>query len=114
MTRPWRDADDAADERALVCSVCRARITDEAHAVERGGAHEHTFANPHGIVHRVRCFAAASGLAAVGAEEDAFTWFPGYTWQIADCAACRVHIGWIYRCAGDTFFGLVADRLVER
>ena len=113
MTKPWRDAEDEVARR-LVCSVCEAPITDEAHRAERAGAHEHTFVNPHGIVHRVRCFAAASGLAHVGAPETAFTWFPGYSWQISDCARCRVHIGWIYRCADDTFFGLVADRLVER
>jgi hypothetical protein len=114
VTRPSQDAElGAADPRALVCTVCRARITDEAHRIERAGAHAHTFANPHGFVHHVRCFAAASGLAEVGAAESAFSWFPGYTWQIADCAACRVHIGWVFRCAGDVFYGLVAERLRE-
>ncbi len=115
MTRPWRDAEeDAAGPRALHCSVCGARITDDAHRTERGGAHEHTFVNPGGFVHRVRCFTFAEGVAEVGAPETAFTWFPGTSWQILDCARCRVHIGWRFRGDGDTFWGLVADRLVER
>jgi hypothetical protein len=119
VTKPWRDSETDAGEgggvdRELVCSVCAARITNEQHRTERAGAHEHTFANPYGIVHRVRCFAAASGLSELGVPETAFTWFPGYSWQIAHCASCQVHIGWIFRCAGDLFYGLVADRLVER
>lgn len=115
MTEPWRDAeDDAGEDRALVCTVCEQRITDESHRTEKGGGHEHTFVNPGGFVHRVRCFAAASGVAAIGAAESAFSWFPGYTWQVLDCSRCRVHIGWVFRCAGDGFYGLVADRLKER
>ena len=42
-----------------------------------------------------------------------FSWFPGWTWQIAECAACREHMGWIYRCAGEQFHGLVLARLVD-
>jgi hypothetical protein len=115
VTRPWRDAEDAAgDDPALVCSVCETRVTRAAAGIDRGGAHEHTFVNPGGHVHRVRCFATASGLAEVGDPETAFTWFPGYSWQILDCGRCRVHIGWLFRCADDRFYGLVADRLVER
>jgi hypothetical protein len=119
VTRPWRDAEDDAalaegGGRALVCSVCAAGITDDELRTERGGAHQHTFVNPGGFVHRVRCFAAARGVREVGAPEHAFSWFPGYSWQVLDCARCAVHIGWIYRCAGDVFYGLVADRLVER
>ena len=92
MTRPWRDAEvDEGDAGALVCSACRAPITDERHAIERGGEHAHTFVNPGGFVHHVRCFRAADGLAAVGGEERAFTWFPGYAWQIVECARCRGH-----------------------
>ena len=115
MTRPWRDTDDdAAEDRHLVCSICELRITDEAHAIAKGGAHEHTFVNPGGFVHRVRCFAAASGVREQGAPAHAFSWFPGYSWQIVHCAGCDEHLGWIYRCDGDRFWGLVADRLVER
>lgn len=23
-----------------------------------------------------------------------YSWFPGYAWQIAQCADCQTHIGW--------------------
>jgi hypothetical protein len=102
------------DEPALVCSVCAQQITRPVHQIDKRGAHEHTFANPGGFVHRVRCFGIATGVAELGSPERAFSWFPGYTWQVLDCARCRVHIGWLFRCADDRFYGLVADRLVER
>ena len=116
VTRPWRDAEDDAadDDPALVCSICEQRVTREAHGIERAGAHEHTFVNPGGFVHQVRCFAVATGLAEVGAPERAFSWFPGYTWQIVECGGCRVHIGWRFRSGDETFWGLVAGRLVRR
>jgi hypothetical protein len=109
------EGDEAADgdgDRPLVCSLCRHRITDEAYRIEQGGSHEHTFVNPGGFVHRLGCFALAPGVVYMGDPDPAFSWFPGWTWQIAACGACRVHIGWIYRCAGEQFHGLVLDRLV--
>jgi hypothetical protein len=115
VTRPWRDVDeDAAEAKALVCSVCAQRITDEAQRIDRGGAHEHTFVNPGGFAHRVRCFGAAGGIAGRGVPERAFAWFPGYSWQILHCSRCDVHIGWLFRGPGDAFYGFVAERLVER
>lgn len=98
----------------LLCASCRARITHEDHRVERGGAHAHTFVNPGGVVHRIGCFALAVHLSYVGDPETAFTWFPGFSWQVADCATCRSHLGWIYRCRGDQFHGLLLDKLARR
>ena len=110
MTKPWRDAEDV-EAKPLRCTVCANPITDERHRVERGGAHEHTFVNPHGFVHHVRCFGLAAGVAEMGEPETAFSWFPGYSWQILDCANCRIHIGWRFR-GPDAFYGLVAERLI--
>ncbi len=115
VTRPWRDAEqDDADDPELRCSLCDQPVTRAAAAIDKAGAHEHTFVNPGGFVHRVRCFVAAHGVAELGAPESAFSWFPGYSWQILVCARCREHIGWLFRCADDRFYGLVATRLVER
>ncbi len=74
-------------------------------------AHEHTFVNPHGIVHHIGCFAAAPGCVHLGATETAFSWFPGWGWQVAACARCRAHVGWIFRCAGQQFHGLILAAL---
>src|SRR5882724_1382478 len=100
-----RDTQD--DDRALRCAACDHRITHEDYRIEMAGAHEHTFVNPHGIVHHIGCFVHAPGCAYTGATETAFSWFPGWTWQVAACAHCRAHLGWIYRNAGEQFHGLI-------
>lgn len=99
------------DDDALRCIVCDHRITDRGYRTEMGGAHEHTFVNPGGIVHHVGCFVAAPGCAYVGNTEEAFSWFPGWTWQVAICGQCRSHVGWVYRCAGEQFHGLILAAL---
>ncbi len=101
----------ADDERGLVCVVCGHHITDDDHRIEMSGAHEHTFVNPGGFVHRIGCFNAAPGCSYLGPTESAFSWFPGWTWQIAACARCRAHVGWIYRNAGEQFHGLIVSAI---
>ncbi len=105
-----RSREDPRD-RALVCVACGHRITDEAFRIEQAGAHEHEFVNPGGFQYRIGCFAAASGCAYRGSTESAFSWFPGWTWQVAECARCRAHVGWVYRNAGDQFHGLILAAL---
>ena len=94
-----------------MCVVCGHRITDEDHRIEMAGAHEHTFVNPGGYVHHIGCFDAAPGCVHLGATESAFSWFPGWSWQIAACARCRAHVGWIYRNSGEQFHGLIVAAL---
>ena len=108
-----RRRDDAAstDAPTLRCAACGHRITDAGYRTAVGGAHEHTFVNPAGIVHHLGCFVAAPGCVYRGPTESAFTWFPGHTWQIAICAQCRCHVGWIFRCAGAQFHGLILAAL---
>ncbi|MCA9679954.1 MAG: hypothetical protein H6709_03745 [Kofleriaceae bacterium] len=107
-------SEDDGGDHDLCCSVCGRRITGAQHAIEHGGAHAHTFANPGGFVHHVRCFGYAGGVAEQGDPETYFSWFPGYAWQVLACGGCGVHIGWSFRCADDVFYGLIAERLVER
>jgi hypothetical protein len=99
------------EDDALRCAACDHRITDRAYAVERGGAHEHTFVNPAGFSFRIGCFVAAPGCAHVGAPSEAFSWFPGWKWQIAVCGRCHTHVGWIFRLAGEQFHGLIVSAL---
>lgn len=108
--------DDAApsatdDDDWLVCVVCAHRITLASYRTEMSGAHAHTFVNPGGIVHHIGCFVAAPGAIHVGETETAFSWFPGWSWQIALCARCHAQVGWIYRCAGQQFHGLIRAAL---
>ena len=99
------------DDDALRCTVCEHRITERAFRIAMSGAHEHTFVNPGGFQYRIGCFAAAPGCVHTGPTEEAFSWFPGWKWQVAACASCRSHVGWIYRLAGQQFHGLILDKL---
>jgi hypothetical protein len=105
-----RAATNAGDD-SLRCAVCGHRITDRAYRSEMSGAHEHTFVNPAGFTFRIGCFVAAPGCKHVGETSEAFSWFPGWTWQIAICGNCRAHVGWIFRCGGEQFHGLIVSAL---
>lgn len=80
-----------------------------------GGRHEHSVRNPHELAFRIGCFADAPGCAQRGPATRAWSWFPGYSWQVAVCAGCHVHLGWRYRGADpESFYGLILNRLVRR
>jgi len=99
------------DDDALRCAACGHRITDRAYRVERAGAHEHTFVNPGGFVHHIGCYAAAPGCIQLGDPQSAFSWFPGWSWQIVVCGRCRAHLGWVFRCTGEQFHGLIVSAI---
>ncbi|MGE4290813.1 MAG: cereblon family protein [Desulfovibrio sp.] len=78
------------------------------------GKHLHVFCNPLGVVYELACFAFASGLTPQGGVHHEFSWFPGHSWQIVNCARCGEHLGWCFlprSCAG--FYGLLPARLRE-
>lgn len=100
------------DEGRLCCRQCGARITRETHRIERGGAHSHTFTNPHQIPFTLGCFTTADGCRCQGHASMEHTWFPGYAWRIALCSACSNHLGWRFENGGERFFGLILDQLV--
>ncbi len=98
---------------SLVCIVCRALVTSRASGISMSGSHAHNFVNPHGIEFRIGCFADAPGCVGRGEESSYWTWFAGFTWQIALCRACGAHLGWVFRSPDASFFGLILDRLAE-
>ena len=99
--------------RILACARCHQPITSAAARIAVGGAHEHTFVNPHGLEFRIGCFAIATGCLQVGEVTTFWSWFPGYAWQIELCVGCREHLGWEFRSADHRFHGLILDRLVS-
>lgn len=106
LTTPDRPQDRTRP--GLICRQCRAQL---APAAQPGGA----FVNPIGHVHDIVITPRAPGVAAVGPVTTAFTWFPGYGWQVAFCRQCGSHVGWCYLATGeqqpDLFFGLRRDAL---
>jgi hypothetical protein len=99
-------------DRRLYCAACRHPITRERERIVVQGRHEHTYANPQGISYRIGCFAEATGCAQVGPASGAWSWFPGYRWQIAVCGGCGAHLGWRYTGGDHIFYGLILRCLV--
>jgi hypothetical protein len=88
-------------------------ITHPDERIRVQGAHEHTFANPHGLVFRIGCFRSAAGCGYTGLPTMEFTWFRGFTWRIALCANCLINVGWLFASTGGgRFHGLILDRLI--
>lgn len=77
------------------------------------GAHAHTFANPHGFVFRIVCFAQAPGAPCVGARSTEFSWFAGMAWTVAVCGGCGRLMGWRFAGSERSFFGLIANHLAR-
>lgn len=97
-------------ETPLCCARCGHPVTRERHRMAVHGRHAHTRVNPFGFVFHFGCFAQADGCAVEGPPTAEETWFPGFRWQVAHCAACHTHLGWAFRGEG-SFFGLLLDRL---
>lgn len=105
----------------LCCRVCSNRIVLSTARVSFDAGHTHRFINPHGFEFRIGLFDDAPGCRHEGESTEYFSWFPGYTWRIALCAACRARLGWVFECIGrpgpgepEGFYGLVVERLQAR
>jgi len=103
--------DDTGRGAGLRCRACRHGITSRQAAVPVNGRQVHVCTNPSGITFEFGCYSQAPGCTVTGRPAAEHTWFPGYTWQIAQCAGCGTHLGWRFR--GDSgFFALILNRLV--
>lgn len=104
---------EAKETRRVLCRECLHPVTREQDRTEVHGAHQHTFANPGGIVFTIGCFQAAEGCGAAGSPSDEFTWFKGFSWRVAVCTGCLAHLGWLFSTAsGSVFWGLILDHLI--
>lgn len=61
---------------------------------------------------------SVSGLALHGNPSEAHSWFPGYTWTSALCAACESNIGWLFRSnkrnlLPKSFWGIRSSRISD-
>ena len=102
-----------APPERLACRQCGQIITDASQRISIDGSHQHTFANPHGIVYEIGCFQAVTGCGAAGTPSEDFSWFRGYRWRIILCINCLTHLGWTFNnTAGHSFFGLILERLI--
>ena len=98
----------------ILCRQCLQVITSPTERIEMQGAHQHTFANPHGSVYQIGCFRSAAGCGYAGQSSDEFTWFKGYSWRVAVCGSCLFHLGWLFISPGSqSFNGLILDHLIQ-
>lgn len=102
---------EAEKEKFLVCASCHKIITRPAARISINGAHQHSFANPSGLIFEIGCFNEAPGCDHVGRFSSEFTWFKGYQWRIAVCRNCLAHLGWEFASSGTSFYGLILTSL---
>jgi hypothetical protein len=105
--------DDSPDGEFLLCANCLNMITARRAAMTVNGSHEHTFANPSGLVYTIGCFRWAPGCFAFGDTSAEFAWFSGYLWRVVICAACQCHLGWLFSSGESSFFGLILKNMIE-
>ena len=102
----------AQREPSLHCKLCGHLITTENERTEANGQHLHTCRNPAGFEFTFGCFHQAPGCNAIGKASSEHSWFAGYSWQIAVCAGCGEHLGWLF-CGEHEFFGLIVGKLTS-
>lgn len=100
-------------ERFYICVYCSNIITSPGDITEISGNHYHKFINPAGIAYHIRSFSHAQGCLSSGEPTREFTWFPGYSWSIAYCSRCLIHLGWLYESGGHSFFGIISEKITE-
>ena len=94
------DSEDHEEEHWLRCARCESPITRvEERMVDSVelGIHGGAFVNPHGFLHELEPFLSAPGARELGPFQQADSWFAGYAWAMAHCAACGVHLGWCFQ-----------------
>ncbi|TFG60978.1 MAG: hypothetical protein E4H36_11180 [Spirochaetales bacterium] len=109
-----QDAPEALieDEEAVRCAFCGNTVTSKKENLSIRGTAEHVFTNPFGYVYRIGCYRRAPGCGTIGSYTSEHSWFPGYLWCYALCAACKAHLGWHYISEEGGFFGLILENLV--
>ena len=110
-------SDDVSEEaeKYICCAQCLQPITRPADRMIVNGSHMHTFANPSGVIYEIGCFHSVRGCGHAGPATGEFTWFKGYSWKVTFCGKCLLHLGWLFISVsgGDSFNGLILDRLIE-
>ncbi len=105
---------ESDNDENILCRQCCQVVTSCAERMEVQGAHQHTFANPGGVIYRIGCFRSVRGCVFIGSATEEWSWFKGFSWKIAVCSSCLTHLGWVYLSAGHkSFNGLILNRLIQ-
>ena len=104
--------DEGRESLKILCNSCRHELTTAKARTTVDGAHRHVKVNPHGHVFHIACFHPLPGVTPVGTPSTEFSWFAAHRWQIALCARCHVHLGWVFSGSSD-FGALIEGRFIE-
>lgn len=106
--------EEKINEKFILCKTCNHKITSKEESISVSNSHQHTFANPAGILFDIGCFKSAPGCLNTGPFTAEFSWFKGFKWRISICESCFTHLGWVFLSSTNhTFFGLILDRLID-
>lgn len=106
--------DEGDSEGNVICRSCYNLLTKSSNKINIDGSHRHVFANPHGHVFEIGCFRHVTGCGYTGVTTGEFSWFKGYSWRIAICASCFIHLGWLFTASDkEIFHGLILKQIVE-
>jgi len=107
------EEEEPQEAERIYCRQCLKMITSPEERITVEGAHQHTFANPYGIVFEIGCFRTAQGCGHTGVPTSEFSWFKGFSWQVAVCHRCLLQVGWRFTSVdADGFYGLILNRLI--
>ncbi|CAH8471533.1 unnamed protein product [Schistosoma rodhaini] len=89
---------------ACVCSSCDANITSNQYIIclaQEGSSQ--TYINPSGILHDIVTVSQVTpnSVNLIGEASAEYSWFPGYSWTIANCSSCYQHMGWLFKALND-------------
>ncbi|CAI2723719.1 unnamed protein product [Schistosoma spindalis] len=89
---------------ACVCSSCDANITSNQYIIclaQEGSSQ--TYINPSGILHDIVTVSQVTpnSVNLIGEASAEYSWFPGYSWTIANCNSCYQHMGWLFKALND-------------
>jgi hypothetical protein len=110
QSQPVDAPERTAPDSPLCCVQCGHPITHDRYRTTVDGRHAHTRMNPYGFVFHFGCFSQAEGCFVEGPPTTEDSWFAGYAWEFANCAACQAHLGWAFHGEG-SFFALILERL---
>jgi len=101
-------------KKFILCKNCRKIITTPDKKITIAGSHNHTFKNPAQINFTIGCFRSADGSMVLGEPTLEHTWFQGFSWSMAACMNCYIHLGWSFQKDQEQFFGLILNLLEEQ
>ncbi|XP_025108167.1 protein cereblon-like isoform X2 [Pomacea canaliculata] len=87
------------------CATCMVQIArkEDVFSMSEEGPLS-AYVNPGGHVHETLTVSKARNLHLIGRSSSEHSWFPGYSWTIAQCDTCNSHMGWRFTSMKKNFW----------